>query len=104
MPPVEESCRITSTRINIMTIHGNKSTAPRGTDIFEFPFRRIRRLKKANLEVVLCFSRLGSSKGGGLGTDGIRLMRFWTKPIVPPPAFSVDRNAEISRFAYGLVS
>lgn len=87
-----------------MTIQGNKSTAPRGTDILEFPFRRIRRLKKANLEEVLCFSRVGSSKGGGLGTDGIRLMRFWTKPIVLPPVFSVNGKAEFSKFAYGLDS
>lgn len=104
MPPVDESCRITSTRINMMTIQGNKSTAPRGTDILEFPFRRIRRLKKANLEEVLCFSRVGSSKGGGLGTVGIRLMRFETKPMVPPPIFSVKGKAEFLKFAYGLDS
>ena len=93
MPPVEESWRMTRTRINIMTIHGNKSTAPRGTDILEFPFRRIRRLKKANLEDDLCVPPDGSSKGGGLGTEGIRLTRFWTRPIVPPPFFAEDRKA-----------
>lgn len=76
IPPVEEGWRTTRIRINIMTIHGNKSTAPRGMDIFELPFSRIRRRKKANLGEDRNLSCDGSSKGGGLATDGIRFTRF----------------------------
>lgn len=76
IPPVEEGCRTTRTSINIMTIHGNISTAPRGMDIFELPFSRIRRRKKANLDEGRYFSCDGSSNGGGLATDGIRFTRF----------------------------
>lgn len=84
MPPVEEGCRTIRIRIRMMTIHGNRSTAPSGIDIFEFPFKRIRRRKKANLDDIRSFSCEGSFNGGGFAVDGIRFTSFWTKPIVPP--------------------
>ena len=48
--PGEEGCTTMSINIRIITIHGNRSTKPKGIDIFELPFSRIRRLKKADLE------------------------------------------------------
>ena len=82
IPPVEEGCRTIKIRINTMTTQGNRSTAPRGIDIFEFPFKRMRRRKNDNLDEMRVLSRGGSSRGGGLGMDGIRLTSFCTKPIL----------------------
>lgn len=69
------------TSINIITMSGNKSTAPNGIDIFELPFKRIRLLKKANLGKIRSFRRLISSKDGRLGEEGIRFANFCTSPI-----------------------
>lgn len=69
------------TSINIITISGNKSTAPNGIDIFELPFKRIRLLKKANLGKIRSFRRLISSKDGRIGEEGIRFANFCTSPI-----------------------
>ncbi len=74
--PVDEGCRTTRTSIKIITIHGNRSTAPRGIDIFELPFRRIRRRKNANLGVIRSLWRDTSSIEGRLGEDGIRFTKF----------------------------
>ena len=78
IPPVEDGCLTIRTSINIMTIHGNKSTAPSGMEILEFPFSLIRRRKKANLVEVLYLFEVESSSGngGGDGTEGIRFTRF----------------------------
>jgi len=48
--PGEEGCTTMSINISIITIHGNRSTKPKGIDIFELPFSRIRRLKNADRE------------------------------------------------------
>ena len=83
--PVDEGCRTTRTSIKIITIQGNRSTAPRGIDIFELPFKRIRRRKKANLGVIRSLWRETSSREGRLGEEGIRLTRFWTSPMLVVP-------------------
>ena len=64
-----------------MTMHGNKSTAPNGTDIFELPLSRIRLLTNDNLGMILSFSLLKSAKDGKEGVEGIRFTRFPTKPM-----------------------
>lgn len=81
--PGEELCCTMSTMIKIMTIHGNKSTAPSGTEIFELPFSRIRLLKKdsLNLGASRSFSSLRSCREGRLGDEGIRFINFPTSPI-----------------------
>ena len=48
--PGDEGCTMMSIKINMITIHGNRSTKPIGMDIFELPFSRIRLLKNADLE------------------------------------------------------
>lgn len=70
-----------SIRINIITMSGNKSTAPSGIDILEFPFKRIRLLKKANLGDNLSLCRLIFSSDGRLGDEGIRFTSLCTNPI-----------------------
>ena len=74
--PVDEGCRTTRTSIRIITIQGNRSTAPRGMETFELPFKRIRRRKKANLGVIRSVWRDTSSREGRLGEEGIRFTRF----------------------------
>ena len=80
-PPGDEGCRTISTIIRIITMHGNKSTAPRGTEIFELPLSRMRRLKKDNRGVNLSFSSLRSWREGREGAEGIRFIKFLTSPI-----------------------
>lgn len=63
MRPDEDGCRIMRTSINNTTMLGNKSTNPRGTEMDELPFKRIRRRKKDNLEVD--FVRFSSDAGAG---------------------------------------
>ena len=79
--PGEEGCRITSTMINTMTIHGNKSTAPNGTEIFELPFSRIRLLKKANVGAIRSFSLPRSESEGRAVAEGIRFLRPCKNPM-----------------------
>ena len=79
-----------STIINIMTIHGNNSTAPSGTEIFELPFNRMRLLKKDNLGTNRSFSSVKSAREGREGAEGSRLTRFPAKPIA---ATSLRRQA-----------
>ena len=81
-PPGEDGCRTISTIINIMTIHGNRSTAPSGIEIFELPFSRMRLLKNDNLGMNRSFSSVKSVKEGRDGVDGSRLIRFPPKPMV----------------------
>ena len=80
--PGDELCCTTSTIIRIITMRGNSRTTPRGTDILELPFSRIRLLKKDNLGVNRSFSLLRSWSEGRLGDEGIRLMIFRTIPMV----------------------
>ena len=58
-----------STIIDIMTIHGNNSTAPSGTEIFELPFNRMRLLKKDNLGTNRSFSSVKSAREGREGAE-----------------------------------
>jgi len=87
MPPGLEGCRTTRTNINTITMQGNKSTAPRGIDILEFPRRRILLRKNASLGEIrsLCRERSPSdgsfSRDGRFGEEGIRLAMFCTIPI-----------------------
>lgn len=69
------------TSIKIITISGNKSTAPNGIDIFELPFKRIRLLKKADLGKIRPFRRLISSRDGRMGEEGILFANFCISPI-----------------------
>jgi len=79
--PGEELCRTTSAIIRIMTIQGKRSTAPRGTDIFELPFNRIRRLKNDNFGVIRSFSFVKSWRPGRLGDEGILFAMLLMNPI-----------------------
>ena len=79
--PGDEVCRTTRTSINITTIHGNNSTVPSGTENFELPLSRMRRLKKDNLGAPLSLSLPRSRSEGRFGVEGIRLTRFLTNPI-----------------------
>lgn len=81
-PPGEDGCRTISTIINIMTIHGNRSTAPSGIEIFELPFSRMRLLKNDNLGINRSFSSVKSTREGRDGVDGSRLIRFPPNPMV----------------------
>ena len=87
IPPGVDGCRTTRTKINIITIQGNKSTAPSGMDIFEFPFKRIRRRKKASPGDIRSFCRERSPKEGSFsregrfGDEGILFAIFCTNPI-----------------------
>lgn len=69
MPPGDEGCRTKRSRTRTITMHGNSKTKPRGMEMDELPFKRIRRRKKANLERLRPFSREESSRGR-LGEEG----------------------------------
>ena len=79
--PGDWGCRTKRISINIMTIQGKSRTRPRGIEMEELPFRRMRRRKKANRGDNLSALRERSSREGRLGEDGILLTRFCTSPI-----------------------
>ena len=87
VPPVFPGCLATSTIITIITIHGNRSTVPSGTEIFELPRKRILRRKNESRGLIFSLWREISlredkfSKDGRVGVEGIRFMIFWTRPI-----------------------
>lgn len=81
MPPVDEGCRTTRTSMSIITIQGKRSTAPSGIDIFELPFSRIRRRKKAKPGDRRSVSPDRSLREGRFGDDGMRFKIFCTSPI-----------------------
>lgn len=68
--------------IKIITISGNNNKAAKGTDTFEFPFNRIRLLKKANLGNNRSFCLPKSSSEGMFGDEGIRFIKSWTSPMM----------------------
>lgn len=70
-----------STIISIITIHGKRSTAPKGTEIFELPFNRMRLLKKDNLGVIRVFSLLISDKEARDAVEGILFVIRCMNPI-----------------------
>jgi len=80
--PGEEGCTTTSINISIITMHGNTSTKPKGIDIFELPFSRIRRLKNAERDGRKSFSRGRSSSEGGSGAEGRCFMTRCTNPMI----------------------
>ena len=49
--PGDELCCTTSSIINTITIKGKSNTTPKGTEILEFPFSRIRLLKNDSLNL-----------------------------------------------------
>jgi hypothetical protein len=73
IPPGDEGWRTNKSRMKTITRHGNSKTNPRGIEIDELPFNRIRRRKKANREGLRPFSR-GPSSIGRLGALGSRFV------------------------------
>jgi hypothetical protein len=69
------------TNIMITTIQGNKSTTPRGIEMFELRRNRSGRLKKAHLGDTFLAFFLTSSSDGMLGDGGKRFITLCTKPI-----------------------
>lgn len=83
--PGEEGCRTTITSIRIITISGNNKTNPNGIETFEFPFSRMRLLKKPSWGKPRSFLGAHSSKEareGRLGDDGILFAIFCTNPML----------------------
>lgn len=79
--PDEDGCLTMRTSIKIITRSGNKSTAPNGMDIDEFPFKRMRLLKNPNLgSKRSCFRDISSSEGR-LGGEGIRFAKLCINPM-----------------------
>ena len=71
-------------RISIITIKGNNNTTPRGIDIFEFPFNRILRRKKANRGDIrsCCFDSVSiPGTFSRPSEEGSLLARLWNRPI-----------------------
>jgi hypothetical protein len=68
-------------KIKIITTSGNNNKAARGTDTFEFPFNRIRLLKKANVGKNRSFCLPTSSSEDMCDGEGIGFIKFWTNPI-----------------------
>lgn len=76
-------CRTISTSINIMTIQGNNSTKPRGTEMEELPLSRMRRRKRANRgDARSDFSEKFSSVGTSFDV-GIRFLIFCMNSMLP---------------------
>ena len=73
-------------------MHGNSRTNPNGIEIEELPFNRMRRRKNDNPGSTWAFSSLNSSRDGGLGDEGIRLMRPPMKPMALKGGFLPIRN------------
>ena len=65
-------------RIDITTMLGNSKINPKGIEIDELPFKRMRLRKKDNLWSVFDFSNLSSSTGAGAvyGSFFARLCRY----------------------------
>lgn len=66
--------------MRIITRSGNNNNTANGTDTFEFPFNRIRLLKKSSLGNSRSFCLPKSSSVGTCG-EGIRFASFWTNPM-----------------------
>jgi hypothetical protein len=69
--------------MNTTTIHGNRRTTPRGTDIVEFPFNRKGRRKNSSLDASVCFlfDRNSSFSSGSEGSAGRRFSTLLTTSI-----------------------
>lgn len=73
IPPGDEGCRTKRSRMKTITRHGNSKTNPKGIEMDELPFKRMRRRKKAKGAELRPFSR-GSSSMGRLGALGSRFV------------------------------
>lgn len=67
MWPGDDGCLITKIRMSMTTMLGNSNMKPRGIEIEEFPFSRMRRRKKENLEEPLPLCDFTSSNIGAGG-------------------------------------
>ncbi len=95
--PGDDGCRTTKTSIKMITMHGKRRTAPRGMEMEELPFNRIRRLRSASLGDIRYFCRDRSSREGKVGEEGIRFRRFLTIPIGASPGKSFGSAPELPR-------
>ena len=68
--PGDDGCLITRMRIKMTTIHGKRSTNPKGTDIDEFPRILILLLKNESRVSVRGLSAAHFSEDGTEGVDG----------------------------------
>ena len=66
--------------MRMITRIGNSNNTANGTDTLEFPFNRIRLLKKSNLGNIRSF-RLPRSSSAGAYDEGIRFASFWNNPM-----------------------
>lgn len=78
MPPGDAGWRTNRRSIKTITRHGNSNTNPRGIEMEELPFKRMRRRKKAKRWDPWPFSWEASSIGR-LGALGSRLAMRWMK-------------------------
>jgi hypothetical protein len=77
----EDGWRRKRSTIRTITRHGNNKTKPKGTEIEEFRFSRIRRRKNANLGNTGPFSLGNSSSDGIAAVDGRRFLIRCINPI-----------------------
>jgi hypothetical protein len=80
MPTPDLGCRTKSTNINTTTMHGKRSTTPRGMEMLELPFNLSGRRKNANLDVTFVLV-LTSSMVGRLCDEGNRFRARCTRSI-----------------------
>lgn len=74
--PGEVGCRTMRTNMRIITRTGNNNNTANGTDTFEFPFNRIRLLKKSSRGNIRSFCLPKSSSVGACDDEGIRFASF----------------------------
>ena len=79
--PGDDGCRTKRISIRIITISGNNNTAPKGRDIFELPFNRMRFLEKAKPGSMCSLLKARSSSEGKSGGEGARLASFCIHPM-----------------------
>ena len=94
IPPGDEGCRTNKSKMKTITRHGNSKTNPRGIEIDELPFNRMRRRKKANREGLRPFSR-GASSIGRLGALGSRFVMRWMKLMSATGKVRVEDPAKV---------
>lgn len=82
MRPGELGCLTTKMRIKSTTKLGKRSRKPSGIDMEEFPFSLIRLRKNDSLGSVLGFSFFQSAGSGTDESEGRRLTRRCTNPMI----------------------
>ena len=95
--PGDELCCTTSKIISTMTIKGKSNTTPRGTEILEFPFSRIRLLKNdsLNLGAIRLFSLAESCVEGRLSDESRLFRKFLMKSIAGAVRLVVKSKVEV---------